>query len=123
DETVLSDQAFYRLRIQRTDATEAYSRVAVIMDAGLAQPLSVEVFPNPIEDDQVQFTWFSKGSEADVSLEVRDLRGVLIHSEALDVTTRDLQQTVKLPGHLETGMYLLQVSQGSQTQVVKFIKE
>ncbi|HAA11654.1 MAG TPA: hypothetical protein DCE41_08120, partial [Cytophagales bacterium] len=38
---------FYRLRLQRNDGTEKYSRVAVIEDQGIALPLAVEVFPNP----------------------------------------------------------------------------
>ncbi|MEL6538950.1 MAG: T9SS type A sorting domain-containing protein, partial [Bacteroidota bacterium] len=123
DETVLSDQAFYRLRIQRSDATEAYSRVAVIQDAGLALPLSVDVHPNPISGSQLRFVWDSKGSDENLTLEVRDLRGALLYTETVDATTRGLQQSVKLPEHLETGLYMMHLTQGNQTQSVKFIKE
>ncbi|HAA22908.1 MAG TPA: hypothetical protein DCP28_30635, partial [Cytophagales bacterium] len=111
---------FYRLRLQRNDGTEKYSRVAVIEDQGIALPLAVEVFPNPIEENILRFSWYSKGSEESVTLEVRDVRGVLVHKEELDLTTRGTQISVQLPEHLDPGMYLLNATQGVQSHSMKF---
>ncbi|HAA16524.1 MAG TPA: hypothetical protein DCE41_34370, partial [Cytophagales bacterium] len=120
DTETFENRIFYRLRIQRTDGTEVYSRVAVIQDAGIALPLSVEVFPNPIEENILRFSWYSKGSEESVTLEVRDVRGVLVHKEELDLTTRGTQISVQLPEHLDPGMYLLNATQGVQSHSMKF---
>ncbi|HAP58698.1 MAG TPA: hypothetical protein DCR93_04010, partial [Cytophagales bacterium] len=114
---------YYRLRLQRTDGTETYSAIAVIQDNGLAQPLTTEVYPNPIEDGTLRYSWYSKGSEESLTLEVRDLRGALLYTETVDPATRGLKQSVKLPEHLETGLYMMHLTQGNQTQSVKFIKQ
>ncbi|HAA12923.1 MAG TPA: hypothetical protein DCE41_15015, partial [Cytophagales bacterium] len=113
-------QIFYRLRLVST-AKELQSRTIAIQDNGLAMPLSVEVFPNPIEDSRVAFTWTSKGSEEHLTVEIRDLRGALLHTETLDATSRGLQQSVQLPTHLQSGLYLLQISQENDTQSVQFV--
>lgn len=115
------DHLFYRLRVQRTDGTQKYSRVVHIQDTGLAIPLSVEIYPNPIQDRALHFSWFSKGLQAKLHVQVRDLRGVLIHQGTLDLNTRATQQTVKLPPGLESGMYLLTVTQDSQSQTIQFV--
>ncbi|HAA18698.1 MAG TPA: hypothetical protein DCP28_08000, partial [Cytophagales bacterium] len=122
DTETFENRIFYRLRIQRTDGTEVYSRVAVIQDAGIALPLSVEVFPNPIENNQVQFTWDSKGSDQVVEVEIRSLIGALIHTETLDAHTRGNGQAIAVSDQLEAGVYLLVVRQGTQSQTIKFVK-
>jgi len=75
---------------------EQYSRRIAIGHNGLAQPLSAEVYPNPIEDHAVKFQWYSQGPEDDVKITVRDLRGVTLHVEPLDYATRGLEKAIKL---------------------------
>ncbi|HAA16509.1 MAG TPA: hypothetical protein DCE41_34290, partial [Cytophagales bacterium] len=113
---------FYRVRVQRTDGTEVYSRVATIQDAGFFSGLHVEVYPNPIQGNRVHFTWDSQDEDAPLILHVRDLRGTLVHVETLDAFSRGQQQSLTLPEHLDPGLYLLQAEQGSHTQTIKVMK-
>ncbi|HAA23883.1 MAG TPA: hypothetical protein DCP28_35815, partial [Cytophagales bacterium] len=116
-----TNHIYYRVRVQRNDGSEVYSRVATIQDAGFFQDLTLEVYPNPIEGRKVQYTWHSQNTEESTVIRIRDLRGMLLHTESVEPSTIGLQQSVKLPEHLQPGLYLLQIEQGTDLQTVRFM--
>ena len=123
EQIAFEDHIYYRLRIVTSAEADKFSRTLIIHDNGQSVPLRASVFPNPIVGHQLQYQWYSKGSTEQIEVQVHDLRGVLIHSDLHDATSRMQHLTIELPQHLDAGMYLLTFSQGQQAYQVKFIIE
>ncbi|MEL6536443.1 MAG: hypothetical protein AAFQ98_13585 [Bacteroidota bacterium] len=52
--------------------------------------------------------------ESEIEVTVGDLRGATLYTTTLDYTTRGLAQSIKLPEHLDTGLYLHQTHKASK---------
>ena len=75
--------------------------------------LSVRVFPNPVQHQQLGFEATFQGQQP-LRVQVRGLGGQLLYTEDLG-TGSSRRVSVALPARLAAGVYLLQVSTGSET--------
>ena len=119
----INELAYYRIMSVDAIGEVDFSRIIVVLDNGFKVPVTVEVFPNPVENDELQFRMFSKGAEEDYQVQVMDMKGKLINDMIIAGSEVGKQQSVALPKDLKGGIYLLRIAQGSDVKVVKFVKK
>lgn len=116
-----ADIVYYRLRQVDTDGTSAYSPVRTVRVASPAGLLA-QAYPNPSNLAEAVTLLVRTPTAGPAAWELFDAVG-----RSLAHTTADLpagSTMLPLPGlgELATGVYLLQVRQGGQQQVIKLIR-
>jgi hypothetical protein len=113
---VSTGKYYYRLKIVDRNGMYAYSEIAVVtVKNGVT--IALGVYPNPAtEKIYIKQTASSSGD----IFQVRNLAGVLIMQKTF--TGGSAQNSIDVSG-LSTGTYFLSRISGSQTEMVKFIKQ
>jgi len=111
---------YYRLKSVDLDGAFTYSEIVSIRNKKGAT-LSVENMTNPVKNN-LNFTLVSKNA-GQVQIQLTDINGKILATRSLQVTagsstTINLTETAALA----SGMYLLKLTDGSETVVTKFIK-
>ena len=81
----------------------------------------VIITPNPVKENKLSFN-FNTLSQRDILIDILDLRGEVLRSQALRAEKGKNYFDVDLPGMVE-GIYLLRVVQQGEVQTMKFVKE
>jgi hypothetical protein len=117
--------AEYRFAVTDDAATQGNDRFELSMkpaDVVVAQNnkgLQVSIVPNPATDD-VNVT-FTNGKKDDVSVRILDLSGVSVYSKGLGKLASG---TINVPlTNFASGIYMVELTSGSQKVVQRLVKE
>ncbi len=109
---------YYRLQITDADGKISYSSIKVIDVNGV---FKVTIMPNPVINSNATFTIFSPVN-ARLQLVVYNELGTAIYSEQLTVPAGSINKIVNLSSFV-AGNYWVRVTNGSSTQIIRFIKQ
>ena len=115
---------YYRLRQVDTDNTTSYSPVRRLTPAGPATiSLGLQAYPNPGQPGQIPQVLFEAAQNGLASLRMSDALGHLLLEHTLPVlagtNTLPLAEAAALP----TGLYLIQLRLGNQTQTLRLVRQ
>lgn len=111
---------YYRLKQLDVNGRYEYSNVVVVSsEAENANGLSV--FPNPFSNEYT--VSFSAKTETSATIEMLDIQGKLVNTQFSDVSKGYNTITIDNISRLQTGIYFVKVTIGSETKVMKLIKE
>jgi hypothetical protein len=114
-----SQITYYRLKQIDNDGTSTYSRIISVKGAWVE--LSILAYPNPGTPDKMRFRLEGSENAGGISIQLMDVKGVMLYSgDAFIVEKTRSFALPKLPS-LTDGMYILKVSNGSETAKVRFI--
>ncbi|MFT7606247.1 MAG: hypothetical protein ACI8VT_003847 [Saprospiraceae bacterium] len=106
---------YYRLRQVDTDGVFTFSQIAAVM---LGSDAALEVRPT-LAKASVQVV-INQGFDKDATIEIYNILGSLVISEVLE---RGATQTAININKLQKGHYFLKLTNGSESQVSRFIKQ
>ena len=110
-----SGMNYYRLRQVDTDGTFSFSPIQAVR---LASDAAIEVYPT-LAKEEVQ-VFINEGLDNEATVEIYNVLGRLLISEILE---RGATQT-SIPVHnLQKGHYVVKLTNGSEFQISRFIKE
>jgi hypothetical protein len=110
---------YYRLKMTDRDHTFQYSRVAPVHFDEQAQH-TVTVMPNPFVSNFSVSIYSEAPSEALVRL--LDIQGTVLYNGRVRLNTGDNQIGISSLDRLAAGVYFLETTSGTSTQVTKLIK-
>ncbi len=116
-----ADVVYYRLRQVDFDGTSAYSPVRTVRVVG---PVSfvAQVYPNPSSPAEAVALLVRTPSAGPATWELFDAVGRLLARTTADLPAGSTTLPLPQLADLATGVYLLQVRQGGQQQIVKLIR-
>jgi hypothetical protein len=122
DESPLKEQGYYRLRINRTNGTFAYSKTILVQHRSPIAS-SFKVYPNPTARQQEVDIEISNLKENEgVTFMVTDATGQRIHSEQVQTDAfGELRLSFAVGSHLRPGIYNLTVIGSNKTLSRKLV--
>ena len=118
----LEQGAEYRFTISKDKATQGDNRFELAMKPGVVtetKGLQVTMAPNPATDE-VKVVFVS-GQEAPVTVRVLDMSGVSMYNEDMGVQQKGM---INIPlSRLASGIYMVEITSGSQKVVQRLVKE
>ncbi|HRF27814.1 MAG TPA: T9SS type A sorting domain-containing protein [Ferruginibacter sp.] len=107
---------FYRLQMVDLDGTYSYSNIVLLKM--LSDKSLLTVFPNPTAD-LLYVRWSGKLNGKNIQVSILDAAG---KKSGTSTYPSDQAQLSVPVGHLSSGMYILQLVCGDQTEQIKFMK-
>lgn len=111
---------YYRLKIIEKDGSEHYSKVKALNFA--AEQIQVNISPNPFDNNG-----FNVGIElaeaTEISVNVLDIRGVLLHQEDFVVETGLNELQLTEVSEWPAGTYIVQINTGTSLVQKRIIKQ
>lgn len=120
-ETVTNtDKVMYRLRMIDKGHDIDYSRILVFQTKSLITN-DIKVYGNPVKD-KLTFSYYSNATQQ-ISVKVYDLAGKTLMSQKMNSAEGSNMLSLPLVSTFKPGMYVVEVSNGSDRQVAKFVKQ
>ena len=119
-ETVNTEKVMYRLRMIDKAHDIDYSRILIFQTKSLGTT-DIKVYGNPVID-KVTFSYSSIATQV-VDVRVYDITGKILMSQKVKSAEGTNVLSLPLNPTFKSGMYLLEVSNGSDRQVTKFVKQ
>ncbi|MHC2992405.1 hypothetical protein OB13_12705 [Pontibacter sp. HJ8] len=121
DETKLKDKAYYRLKMNRTNGTYAYSQTIVVQHNGPISS-SFKVYPNPTAGQEVTIMISNLQEMEEVTFMITDATGKHIHTERKQTNELgELSFTHPIEAHLRSGIYNLSIIGSNKTLSRKLV--
>lgn len=89
----------------------------VIVEENIETPIKINVYPNPATD--VLTITFAEPLDNEVTIYLFDSQGRLVKTEVIEASTTDHQLVLE---NLQSGIYLMKLIKGKQSNVYKVIK-
>lgn len=116
DAKPISGLNYYRLRQVDIDGVPTYHKIISIQMNDVAQPGTVVVYPNPVQD-RLHLQWQASNAPSDIK--VFDLNGKELLRNRMPEGSTEYQLSVS---NLPAGIYVLQAIRASSTEVTRFQK-
>jgi hypothetical protein len=121
DKAPLQGLSYYRLKQTDLDGTFTNSRI-VTVKLGEALGMQLMVHPNPVSD-QINFTFTGKGSfNGDLNYSIYNKEGVGLFSGKGSLDKIGDQANNILP-NLKAGLYLIKISNDTDSRTFRFVKQ
>jgi hypothetical protein len=114
-----TDKVMYRLKMTDKGNDADYSKILVFQSKSTASK-DIKIIGNPVAD-KLTFS-FSSNSTQVVDVKIYEVTGKLIMKHKLNSFEGNNTMSLPLNSTLKPGMYVVEVSDGSDYQVAKFIK-
>jgi Big-like domain-containing protein/type IX secretion system substrate protein len=121
-ETVNStDKVMYRLIMIDKQQDASYSKILVFQNKSAGAPNLIKIFGNPV-NDKLTFSFTSSSSQT-VDVKVYDMSGRLQLNQK--ITSYEGSNMVSLPltSNFKPGFYVVEVNDGTERQIAKFVKQ
>ncbi|HEY5969709.1 MAG TPA: T9SS type A sorting domain-containing protein [Chitinophagaceae bacterium] len=120
-ETINSfDKAMYRLKMIDKNNKVTYSKILVFQSKA-ATTSNIKIIGNPV-NDKLTFN-YSSFTEQVINVKIYDMTGRVIMSNKINSLEGSNTICFPLASNFKTNMYVLEVSNGSDIQTAKFIKQ
>jgi hypothetical protein len=114
---------YYRLRQVDADGTASYSPVRAVAVPAVAAGWLAQVFPNPSGSATPVSLRLQTERSGEVQLTLTDDLGRLVARQTAPLGTGTATLPLAFAAGLPPGVYLLQVRQGAQQQVLKLVRQ
>jgi len=114
-----SDKVMYRLKMIDKGHDVDYSRILIFLTK-TSITNDIKVYGNPVKD-KLTFSYYSNTTQP-VQVKVYDLTGKTLMSQKVNSAEGTNMLSLPLASTFKTGMYVVEVSNGSDRQVAKFVK-
>jgi hypothetical protein len=115
-----NDKVMYRLKMFDKGHDIDYSRILVFHTKTLITN-DIKVYGNPVKD-KLTFSYYSNATQQ-VSVKVYDLTGKTLASQQVNSSEGNNMLSLQLSSTFKPGMYVVEVSNGGDRQLAKFIKQ
>lgn len=115
-----SDKVMYRLKMIDKHHEIDYSKILVFSTKASATN-DIKIIGNPV-NDKLTFSYSSSASET-VMVKVYDIAGKTMMSQKMKSAEGNNMVSLSLNSTFVTGMYVVEVSNGTDRQVTKFVKQ
>lgn len=109
--------AYYRLNQHDFDGKTTYSSIVSLQKEGKGN--TVKIYPNPISTQSDLTIEFSEKVENSLNIDVVDVQGRILYKNQSEKGIESLKIPV---GNFARGMYFLRLTNGTKTEISKFIK-
>ncbi|HJS54122.1 MAG TPA: T9SS type A sorting domain-containing protein [Chitinophagaceae bacterium] len=117
-ETVNADQVMYRLKMIGKGNEVSYSRIIVFQTK--ITKSNIKIIGNPVQDE-LTFNYTTLIAEP-VEIKIYDMQGRILMNNKVNSLEGNNMISFPLASGLKRGMYLLKVTNGTETQTTKFVK-
>jgi hypothetical protein len=115
-----SDKVMYRLKMIDKNHDVDYSRILIFQTKSMSST-DIKVYGNPVKD-KLTFSYSSNETQM-VNVKVYDITGKTLMSQKANIAEGSNMLSLSLNPTFKAGMYLVEVSNGSDRQVAKFLKQ
>jgi len=119
-ETVTADKVMYRLKMLDKNHDIDYSRILIFQTKSISST-DIKVYGNPVKD-KLTFSYSSNKTQA-VDIKVYDIAGKTLMSQKINIAEGSNMLSLPLNPTFKAGMYVVEVSNGSDRQTAKFVKQ
>ena len=119
-ETIVAEKIMYRLKMIDKTHDIDYSRILIFQTKSLGTT-DIKVYGNPVKD-KLTFSYTSNETQV-VSVKVYDITGKTLISQKVNIAEGSNMLSLPLNSTFKAGMYLVEVSNGSDRQVARFVKQ
>ena len=120
-ETVNSDKVFYRLKMYDKSQAAEYSKTLVFQSKSAANANMIKVINNPVAD-KLTISFNSSVNQA-VDIKVHDISGRTQMTKKMSVYAGSNLISLSLNSNFKTGVYIVEVNNGTDSQIAKFVKQ
>jgi hypothetical protein len=115
-----NDKVMYRLKMIDKGHDVDYSRILIFQTKTLITS-DIKVYGNPVKD-KLTFSYYSNATQP-VQVKVYDLTGKTLMSQKVNSAEGSNMLSLPLTSTFKAGMYVVEVTNGTDRQVTKFVKQ
>lgn len=115
-----SDKIMYRLKMTDKNHEVDYSRI-LVFNTKTNTSSDIKLIGNPV-NDKLTFSYYSNTTQQ-VSIKVYDIAGKTLMSQKINSLEGTNMLSLPLNTTFKPGMYVVEVSNGTDRQVAKFVKQ
>jgi hypothetical protein len=115
-----SDKVMYRLKMIDKNHDVDYSRILIFQSKSMSNT-DIKVYGNPVKD-KLTFSYSSNETQI-VNLKVYDIAGKTLMNQKATIAEGSNMLSLPLNSTFKAGMYVVEVSNGSERQIAKFVKQ
>jgi len=115
-----SDKVMYRLKMIDKSHDIDYSRI-LIFQTKSAGTSGIKIYSNPVKD-KLTFSYFSNTNQV-IGVRVYDIAGKTLMSQKVNSAEGNNMLSLSLNSTFNAGIYVVEVSNGADRQVAKFVKQ
>ena len=119
-ETVNYDRVMYRLKMIDKAHDIDYSRILIFQPKSLTST-EIKVYGNPVKD-KLTFSYSSNAAQV-INVKVYDLIGKTLISQKVNSSEGTNTLSLSLNSDFKAGIYVVEVSNGADRQIAKFVKQ
>jgi hypothetical protein len=120
-ETVNSEKVYYRLKMFDNNQIITYSKILVFQTKTANSGNGIKIINNPTTDKLTLS--FSSITNQSVEIKVYDLSGRMQMNERMNAYEGSNLISLPISSSFKTGMYVVEVNNGSERQIAKFVKQ
>jgi len=120
NETMKSEKVYYRLRMFDNNKVATFSKTLLFENKIITMGTGLKIVNNPATDN-LSVSFASSNNQL-VEIKVYDLTGRMQMNQKINVYAGNNFVSLPLNSSLKTGMYAVEVSNGVERQVAKFVK-
>ena len=115
-----SDKVMYRLKMIDKVHDIDYSRILIFQTKSTSST-DIKVYGNPVKD-KLTFSYSSNETQM-VDIKVYDITGKTLMNQKINIAEGSNMLSLPLNSTFKAGMYVVEVSNGSDRQVARFVKQ
>ena len=119
-ETVTAEKVMYRLKMIDKGHDVDYSRILIFQAKSLSST-DIKVYGNPVKD-KLTFSYSSNETQT-VNVRVYDISGKILMNQKVNSAEGTNMLSLPLNPTFKAGMYVVEVSNGSDRQTAKFVRQ
>jgi hypothetical protein len=121
DALELAATTFYQLKIVNKNGSIAYSNIITLKSAAAKQAASLTILQNPVAAT-LNFS-YAATSAGQTNLSIYTTSGVKVYSNRISSVKGTNAVSLPLDRHIAPGTYILEVSNGTERNVAKMVKQ
>jgi hypothetical protein len=120
-ETVNSEKVYYRLKMFDINQVITYSKILAFQPKMATSGNGIKIINNPVTDKLTLS--YSSVSNQSVQIKVYDLNGRMQMNERMNTYEGSNLISLTISSAFKTGMYVVEINNGSERQAAKFVKQ
>ncbi|MEO9850992.1 MAG: T9SS type A sorting domain-containing protein [Reichenbachiella sp.] len=113
--------SYYRLVQVDFDGMQTIYQPIAIDNNQFREGIEVSVFPNPTNSNNINIRLLSGDPNSMIQLAIHDLSGNLVHAQQIQTFLGSSDQKININRVLESGIYLISISQANNRQIQRLI--